>query len=84
MASIICEPIFVGWPVGFERRMFHSTPVLYDMDSDGIQDIVVADSNARVLWLRLGDYGTYLHDIELRVPRLKVRRNWSVLDTQKF
>ena len=56
--------------------MFHTTPVLYDMDSDGIQDIVVADSNARVLWLRLGDYGTYLHDVELRVPRLKVRRNW--------
>jgi hypothetical protein len=65
-----------GWPVGFERRGFHSSPLLYDMDHDGIQDIIVADSDARLLWLRLGDFGQYLHDIELVVPKLKVRKNW--------
>jgi len=65
-----------GWPMMFEDSTFLSSPVLYDIDADGKNDVGVVDKNGNIFFLRLGDYGQYLEDFHVQVPRLKVKKNW--------
>ena len=65
-----------GWPMMFEDSVFLSSPILYDIDADGKNDVGVIDKNANLFFLRIGDYGQYLEDYHVQVPRLKVARNW--------
>jgi hypothetical protein len=65
-----------GWPISFEESSFHGSPMLYDIDGDGKYDIGMVDSNANMFWVRVGQFGQYLADFHVQVPRLKVKRNW--------
>ena len=56
-----------GWPMTFEDSTFLSSPVLYDIDADGKNDVGVVDKNANIFFLRLGDYGQYLEDFHVQV-----------------
>jgi len=64
-----------GWPISFEESSFHGSPMLYDIDGDGTSDIGVVDKNANLFWIRLGDFGQYLEDYHIQVPKLKVGNN---------
>ena len=66
-----------GWPISFEDSSFQSSPLLYDIDSDGNIDIGVVDKNANLFWIRTGDFGEYLENYHIQVPGLKVKRNWA-------
>jgi hypothetical protein len=66
-----------GWPLSFEDSSFQSSPILYDIDSDGNIDIGVVDKNANLYWIRTGDFGEYLENYHIQVPGLKIKRNWA-------
>ncbi|CAM9105375.1 unnamed protein product, partial [Ectocarpus fasciculatus] len=65
-----------GWPISFEESTFHGSPMLYDIDGDGKNDIGMVDSDANMYWVRVGQFGQYLAEFHVQVPKLKVRRNW--------
>ena len=67
-----------GWPTTFEGSTFQGTPVLYDVDGDGIDDIGVVDKNANVFFVRMGEFGQYLEDYHMQVPSLRVKKDWFV------
>lgn len=43
---------FTGWPA-FHQSTVHSTPLLYDIDKDGVREIALATYNGEVLFFRL-------------------------------
>ena len=40
-----------GWPA-FHKSKLHASPLLYDVDSDGVQDILVATYDGQILAFR--------------------------------
>ena len=68
-----------GWPITFENSIFQSSPLVYDIDGDGNTDIGVVDRNANMYWIRIGEYGKYLEDYHIQLPKLKVKRDWFEL-----
>jgi len=66
-----------GWPLSFEGSSFHGSPILYDIDGDGKNDIGVVDKNANLFFLRIGEFGQYLEDYHTQIPKLKVKRDWA-------
>jgi hypothetical protein len=66
-----------GFPLGFDSSSFQSSPILYDIDGDGTSDMAVIDKNANLYWIRLGEYGQYLEDFHIQVPKLKVKKDWA-------
>jgi hypothetical protein len=40
----------LGWPISFDGSSFRGSPVLYDIDGDGNNDIGVVDKNANMFW----------------------------------
>ena len=66
-----------GFPLSFEDSSFQTSPVLYDVDDDGVNDMGVVDKNANLFWIRLGEFGQYLEDYHVQVPKLKIKRDWA-------
>jgi hypothetical protein len=66
-----------GFPLGFDGSSFQSSPILYDIDGDGTTDVALIDKNANLYWVRLGDFGQYLEDFHIQVPKLKVKKDWA-------
>ncbi|KAI8464347.1 MAG: hypothetical protein J3K34DRAFT_492220, partial [Monoraphidium minutum] len=64
----------LGWPA-FHASTVHASPLLHDWDLDGTPDVLVATYDAEVVAFK--DTGERLSQ-SLRVPRLRVRRNWFV------
>ena len=52
--------------------LFHGSAVVHDVNGDGLDDICVADGDGNIYWVTVGEYGQYLHDYRISVPRLKV------------
>ncbi|CAM9557532.1 unnamed protein product, partial [Chrysoparadoxa australica] len=67
-----------GWPVSFEGLHFHASPTLFDVNRDGIQDICLASTDGRLLWLEPREFGKFLPDEQLKVPTLQVNQEWFV------
>lgn len=40
----------LGWPISFEQSTFQGSPILYDVDGDGNNDIGVVDKNGNMFW----------------------------------
>ena len=66
-----------GWPLTFEGSSFMGSPILHDIDKDGLNDIGSIDKEGNLFWVRVGDYGQYLDDFHVKVPKLKVKRDWA-------
>ena len=66
-----------GFPLGFDGSSFQTSPILYDIDGDGVNDVGVVDKDANLYWIRLGEFGQYLEDFHMQVPKLKVRKDWA-------
>ncbi|KAF5180263.1 Defective in exine formation, partial [Thalictrum thalictroides] len=58
------------WPA-FHQSTVHASPLLYDIDKDGVREIALATYNGEVLFFRTPIY-------KLEVPRSKVRKDWHV------
>ncbi len=66
-----------GWPMAFEDSTFLGSPILFDIDADGKDDVGVVDKNGNLFFIRLGEYGQYLEDFHTHVPRLRVKKDWA-------
>jgi len=66
-----------GWPLSFEDSSFQGSPMVYDVDGDGNTDIGAVDKNGNMFWVRIGEFGEYLEDYHVQVPKLRVKRDWS-------
>lgn len=66
----------VGWPVTFAGALFHASPLLYDLDADGQNDVVLCALDGRVIFVHLDEDAQYVGEYTLEVPRLWVRRDW--------
>ncbi len=66
-----------GWPMTFEDSSFMGSPMLFDIDGDGTNDIGIVDKNGNLYFMRIGEFGQYLEDYHIQVPRLKVKRDWA-------
>lgn len=66
-----------GWPLSFEDSSFQGSPMVYDVDGDGNADIGAVDKNGNMFWVRIGEFGEYLEDYHVQVPKLRVKRDWS-------
>ena len=73
-----------GWPLSFEDSTFQGSPMLYDIDGDGTNDVGVVDKDGNMFWIRIGDYGQYMEDYHIQVPKLKIKRDWAVGLDPKF
>lgn len=66
-----------GWPLSFEDSSFQGSPMLYDVDGDGNLDMGLVDKNGNMFWVRIGEFGEYLEDYHIQVPKLRVKRDWA-------
>ena len=66
-----------GWPMTFEDSSFMGSPMLFDIDGDGTNDIGIVDKNGNLYFMRIGEFGQYLEDYHIQVPKLKVKRGWA-------
>ena len=65
-----------GWPLSFEGSSFQGSPMLFDIDGDGANDIGAVDKNGNMFWVRMGAFGQYLEDYHVQIPKLKVQKDW--------
>lgn len=65
-----------GWPMAFEGSSFMGSPMLFDIDNDGKNDVGVVDKNGNMFFIRIGEFGQYLEDYHVQIPKLKVKRDW--------
>eukprot|EP01039_Chlorochromonas_danica_P010917 gene10917-12133_t len=69
-----------GWPISFgQLNRFYSSPLIYDIDGDGQNDIGALDYNGNLYFIRVGEVGEYLEDYHIALPRLRVRKDWIAL-----
>jgi hypothetical protein len=73
-----------GFPIAFEDSSFQGSPMIYDIDGDGTNDIGVVDKDANLHWIRIGEFGQYLDDYHMQVPKLKVKKDWALGLDPKF
>eukprot|EP00824_Muranothrix_gubernata_P001186 TRINITY_DN113_c1_g1_i3.p1 TRINITY_DN113_c1_g1~~TRINITY_DN113_c1_g1_i3.p1 ORF type:complete len:387 (-),score=113.32 TRINITY_DN113_c1_g1_i3:10-1170(-) len=65
-----------GWPFTSVHRVFHASPLVYDIDHDGVGDLLFATGNGEVFFVR--ENGVPFLGYTLVVPRLRVRKDWYV------
>lgn len=63
-----------GWP-SFHQSTVLSSPLLYDIDKDGVRDIALATRDGEVLFIWVKGY---MMPDKLVIPRLKVKKDWYV------
>ena len=68
----------IGWPIELnDKSEFHSSPFVYDIDGDGTDEFGSCSSEGTVRFMRIVD-GIHLAKYDIRVPKLKVLRDWHV------
>jgi hypothetical protein len=72
-----------GWPVSFGHARFFGSPLVYDVDGDGQEDVGALDYNANLFFVRVGQLGEYLEDYHIQIPRLHVRKDWMSLTGER-
>ncbi|CAN0342371.1 unnamed protein product [Ascophyllum nodosum] len=55
------------WPIELQGSAFHASPVLHDVDGDGVQDFCVADTSGWIRWLTPGERGPYMPMYRLHI-----------------
>ena len=73
-----------GWPMTFEDSSFMGSPMLFDVDGDGTNDIGLVDRDGNLYFMRIGEYGQYLEDYHIQIPRLRVKRDWAKGMSDKY
>ncbi|KAF3795552.1 DEFECTIVE IN EXINE FORMATION 1 protein [Nymphaea thermarum] len=63
-----------GFPA-FHQSYVHSSPLLFDIDKDGVREIALPTYNGEVLFFRVSGY---MMSEKLVIPRRKVRKDWYV------
>ncbi len=77
--TIYCN--FIGqWPLLLGDTDIYSQPLLYDINEDGIDEIIITTDNGEIVFIDL--YGNPLIGQAFKIPKLRVRKDWYTgLDT---
>ena len=63
-----------GWPYAFARSTFHTSPLAYDVDRDGVDEMLLLNFDAEAVFL--SQRGLPLRGHGFKLPKLKVRKAW--------
>ena len=63
-----------GWPYAFSRSTFHSSPLKYDIDGDGNDEMLLLTFDAEAVFL--SERGLPMRGHGFKLPKLKVRKDW--------
>jgi hypothetical protein len=63
-----------GWPYAFTRATFHTSPLAYDVDGDGVDEMLLLTFDGEVVFLSRRGLPVRGHGFKL--PKLKVRKDW--------
>ena len=63
-----------GFPFSFPNSVIYASPIIYDINFDGEPDIGVTTFNGELIWLT--ENGMPLLGYSLKIPHLKVTKNW--------
>lgn len=63
-----------GWPYAFTQSGFHTSPLAYDVDRDGIDDMLLVSFDAEIVFL--SQHGVPLRGRGFKLPKLRVRKDW--------
>jgi len=75
-SNIVKQALVQGatFPILFESSSFHTSPIVHDVNGDGVEDAIVCDYDGGVYITSLDMESPYRHHSQ--VPRLYVRRDW--------
>mgnify|MGYP006940055243 CR=1 FL=1 len=62
------------WPLLLGDTDIYSQPLLYDINEDGIDEIIITTSRGEIIFVDL--FGYPLIGQAFRVPKLRVRKDW--------
>ena len=63
-----------GWPYAFTQSGFHTSPLAYDVDGDGVDEMLLLSFDAEIIFLT--QHGLPLRGRGFRLPKLRVRKDW--------
>jgi hypothetical protein len=63
-----------GWPYAFTRSSFHTSPLAYDVDADGVDELLLLTYDAEAVFL--SHRGLPVRGHGFKLPKLKVRKDW--------
>ncbi|KAL1518530.1 hypothetical protein AB1Y20_002819 [Prymnesium parvum] len=64
-----------GWPSGVGSGAFHGGPLLFDVDVDGADELLLVSFAGEVVFVRQED-GVAVEEAGFRLPKLRVRKRW--------
>jgi hypothetical protein len=67
-----------NWPFYVEGRSFFASPLSYDFDVDGNNDLLLTTTDAEVLFIRAN--GSLFYGDTIIIPPLHVKKDWYNLD----
>ena len=68
----------IGWPIEFtDHSKFHTSPFVYDIDQDGIDEFGASNNDGIIRFIRMAD-GIHLSKYDIKVPKLKVFKDWHM------
>ena len=63
-----------GWPYAFSHSTFHASPLNFDVDGDGVDEMLLLTFDAEVVFLN--ERGLPLRGRGFKLPKLRVRKEW--------
>ena len=63
-----------GWPYAFSRASFHTSPLAYDIDGDGVDEMLLLTYDAEAVFL--SSSGLPLRGRGFKLPKLRVKKKW--------
>lgn len=70
---------FLGWPA-FHQSTAHSSPLLYDIDKDGVREIALATYNGEVLFFRWLSFSFFFFSSFASIYELPLPNAWSAFN----
>ncbi|XP_780158.3 protein DEFECTIVE IN EXINE FORMATION 1 isoform X2 [Strongylocentrotus purpuratus] len=71
------------WPYQFPNSTVHASPMLFDVDGDGLREVVVFTTDGEINYFKSD--GTFLPEKTVQIPPLWVSKEWineeSLIDT---
>ncbi|RMX45877.1 hypothetical protein pdam_00024097 [Pocillopora damicornis] len=71
-----------GWPVTLPGKLLFAAPLLFDYDSDGMNELVLVTADGVVSFVK--NDGSFLEGETFKVPPLVMKRDWFLVDPKQI
>ena len=65
-----------GWPYAFSHSTMHTSPLAFDVDGDGTDEMLLVTFDGEAVFL--GEHGLPVRGRGFKLPKLRVRKDWYV------